>query len=214
MAPGVGWRRILATRPGLSAVDFHSDDLIALFAAEFGAEYRTRLVAGGEEPLYRPAATADGWNEIVFRHDWFQSALHEIAHWCIAGAERRRQADFGYWYAPDGRTGAQQGEFERVEARPQAVEWVLTAACGKPFRVSMDNLDSDDPLDEGSLWRAVHREVSRCVAGALPPRAARFARALAEHYGQPWPLPVERFALPAAVAGATTADYFDGKNRV
>ena len=34
----------------------------------------------------------------------FNSALHEISHWTIAGKERRLLADLGYWYAPDGRT--------------------------------------------------------------------------------------------------------------
>lgn len=177
-------------------MDFLADDLIALFARTLGEAHRTRLVAGGDEPLYRPASQPGGWHEIVFREDWFQSALHELAHWCVAGPQRRLQPDYGYWYHPDGRSGAQQARFEAVEARPQAVEWVLTAACGKPFRVSPDNLGSADPLDEASLWQAVHREVQRCLDGALPPRAAQLARALAAHYGQPWPLPRTRFSLP------------------
>lgn len=179
------------------------NDLIDIFAREFAASHRTRLVAGGEEPLYRPAATPGDWHEIVFRHDYFQSALHEIAHWCVAGATRRQQLDYGYWYSPDGRTRAQQAEFERVEARPQAVEWVLTVACGRRFAVSLDNLDAVEPLDEGSLWRAVHRELRRCVAdegdrlATLPPRAAQLAQALATHFGQPWPLPENYFVVPA-----------------
>lgn len=186
-------------------MDQQLSDLVELFAREFAATHRTRLVPGGDEPLYRPATTADGWHEIVFRHDYFQSALHEIAHWCVAGDARRRQVDYGYWYDPDGRTRAQQAEFERVEARPQAVEWVLTAACGRTFAVSLDNLDAADALDPDSLWRAVHRELQRCLqanGSGLPPRAAQFARALAAHFGQPWPLPGDYFALPAGAASA------------
>lgn len=184
-------------------MDHDVNDLIDIFAREFAASHRTRLVAGGDEPLYRPAAAPGGWHEIVFRHDYFQSALHEIAHWCVAGAARRQQPDYGYWYDPDGRTRAQQARFEQVEARPQAVEWVLTAACGRRFAVSLDNLDAVEPLDEGSLWRAVYREVQRCVGNeegrppALPPRAAQLARALAAHFGQPWPLPAGYFVVPA-----------------
>lgn len=177
-------------------MSFDASELVVLFGEAVGNAHRTRLVPGGDEPLYRPAVSPEGWHEIVFRHDYFQSALHEIAHWCVAGPERRKQVDYGYWYEPDGRSGAQQARFESVEARPQAVEWVLTAACGKPFRVSLDNLGSEDPLDEGSLWRAVHREVLRCVAGDLPPRARTLAVALAAHYGQPWPLSADHF-LPA-----------------
>lgn len=197
MAAGVEGRRILAVAGLGPTVTFLAEDLIDLFARAVGDAHHTRLVPGGDEPLYRPASVPGGWHEIIFRLDYFQSALHEIAHWCVAGPERRRQLDYGYWYSPDGRSGAQQAEFERVEARTQAVEWVLTAACGKPFRVSMDNLDSDDPLDEGSLWRAVHHEVLRCAEGHVPPRAEVLGRALAGHYGQPWPLPADRFVIPA-----------------
>ncbi|MFZ5723231.1 MAG: elongation factor P hydroxylase [Pseudomonadota bacterium] len=192
--------------------------LIELFAREFAATHRTRLVAGGDEPLYRPATTADGWHEIVFRHDYFQSALHEVAHWCVAGEARRRLPDYGYWYSPDGRTRAQQDEFEQVEARPQAVEWVLTAACGRRFAVSLDNLDAGEPLDEASLWRAVYRELQHCMGTdggrgvQLPPRAAQFARALARQYEQPWPLPRNYFVLPAGATGFSGITSFGGVN--
>lgn len=187
---------------------FEANDLVTLFAEVFAEGFRTRLVAGGDEPLYRPAQADGDWHEIIFRHDYFQSALHEIAHWCVAGAERRQQVDYGYWYSPDGRSGAQQAEFERVEARPQAVEWLLTAACGKAFAVSVDNLGSDDPIDESSLWRAVHRELMACLDVRLPPRAELFARRLAEHYGQRWPLVADQ--LVAAAGSACGIDGFAG----
>lgn len=177
--------------------------LVDLFAREFAASHRTRLVPGGDEPLYRPAAGPDGWHEIVFRHDYFQSALHELAHWCVAGAGRRLLVDYGYWYSPDGRTLSQQAEFERVEARPQAVEWLLTVACGRRFQVSLDNLAAAEPLDEASLWRAVHREVQRCLGGEVPPRAAQLVRALAAWSGVALPLAADQFCLPSSVVGAT-----------
>ena len=44
---------------------FDALDLAAIFAAAVGAAHRTRLVPGGEEPLYRPASSPDGWHEIV-----------------------------------------------------------------------------------------------------------------------------------------------------
>ena len=74
-------------------------------------------------------------------------ALHEVAHWCVAGPRRRCLDDYGYWYAPDGRDAAAQAEFLRVEVRPQALEALFCAACNHPFRVSLDNLDGD-PGDE------------------------------------------------------------------
>jgi len=189
----------------MSSVSHDATRLVALFADTFAETHRTRLVAGGDEPFYRPADDDEGWHEILFRHDYFQSALHEIAHWCVAGDARRRLPDYGYWYDPDGRSGARQAAFERVEARPQAVEWVLTAACGKPFRISIDNLDSTDPVDEAAFWRAVHREVLSCLAGRLPPRAACFAQVLAKEFGQPWPLPADQFALPADAGGGANS---------
>lgn len=185
--------------------------LVALFAREFGDSHRTRLVAGGDEPFYRPAvaeqvavAASDGagsWNEIIFRHDYFQSALHELAHWCVAGEARRQVADYGYWYDPDGRTRARQAEFERVEARPQAVEWVLSVACGRSFAVSMDNLDTREPLAADALWRAVEQELRRCVGeqgdfSGMPPRGLQLARAMAARYGIGWPPPRALFGLP------------------
>jgi elongation factor P hydroxylase len=165
-------------------------DIIALFEATFRAAYDTCLVAGGEEPLYRPAGSPDEPHRIVFRHDWFASALHEIAHWCVAGPQRRTRVDYGYWYEPDGRTRAQQARFESVEVRPQAVECVLAAACGFPFRVSVDNLGGGEPLDEASFRQAVRKEALRCLReDALPPRAAQLGAVLAGHYGRPWPVP-------------------------
>jgi elongation factor P hydroxylase len=194
-----------AGKPTMSSAAHDASRLIALFADIFAASHRTRLVAGGDEPFYRPARHDGGWNEIIFRHDYFQSALHEIAHWCVAGDARRRLPDYGYWYDPDGRSGAQQARFEQVEARPQAVEWVLTAACGKRFRISADNLESTDPVNEAAFWRAVHREVQCCLAGRLPPRAAQFAQVLAREFGQPWPLPRDQFVLPPDACGGANS---------
>lgn len=187
----------------MQTVQYDAADIVALFAQAVGLTYRTRLLPGGDEPLYRPASQPDGWHEIIFRHDYFQSALHEIAHWCVAGQARRQCVDFGYWYEPDGRNSAQQATFERVEARPQAVEWVLSAACGKAFYVSLDNLGSEDPLDEESLWRAVHGEVLRCLGGSLPPRAQILGATFAAHYGQPWPPAADYFLLPSGGENAS-----------
>ena len=71
----------------------------------------TLLVGGGDEPLYIPATVANTPHQLVFRQNFVSSALHEIAHWCIAGKQRRLQRDFGYWYQPDGRSIDQQAQF-------------------------------------------------------------------------------------------------------
>ena len=80
--------------------------LRALFDGLFLASENTCLLQGGAEPVYLPADADHPQNRIVFRLDYAASALHEIAHWCIAGAARRRLIDYGYWYSPDGRDSA------------------------------------------------------------------------------------------------------------
>ncbi|MGQ9427530.1 elongation factor P hydroxylase [Gilvimarinus sp. F26214L] len=158
-----------------------ADTLVRIFNQLFAESHRVRLEGGAREPLYRPAESSDGWNYIIFTRDYFASALHEVAHWCIAGPERRKQLDYGYWYSPDGRDAQQQRAFEQVEVKPQALEWVFSRAAAYPFRLSADNLDgSAGPSD--TFQRAVWQQARRYAGGALPGRAARFARALADHF--------------------------------
>jgi len=169
-----------------------------IFAATFLDGWNTELVGGGDEPVYLPAAGDHSRHRIIYREDYFSSALHETAHWCIAGEARRALVDFGYWYQPDGRTRHQQRAFERVEVKPQALEWLFTTATGRPFRLSTDNLQGDDPQSRGAspgFVAAVERQARDwCVAGGLPPRGALFIRALADHYGVADVLAPERYS--------------------
>lgn len=142
-------------------------------------------MVGKDEPYYQPA-TATRLAEIVFAHGFFASALHEIAHWCIAGEHRRTQFDYGYWYEPDGRTAQQQQEFEHVERKPQALEWLFSLCAGVPFQVSVDNLGGED-VDRMAFTTAVKNQLDAYVANGIPMRAAYFAQALARFYDQPWP---------------------------
>lgn len=112
---------------------------------QFNQWFKTKntiLVKGEHEPEYF-AATDSEPAKIVFAHGFFASGLHEISHWCVAGAKRRLLNDFGYWYAPDGRSEQQQADFEQVEIKPQAIECLLSLSCGKKFGVSRDNLFAD-----------------------------------------------------------------------
>ena len=168
-------------RDGISSVPHDCSDLITLFAECFGTRFNTRLVAGGSEPEYLPAS---GGNcaRIIFSHDYFASALHEVAHWCLAGAERRQLPDYGYWYAPDGRDPLQQQAFERVEAKPQALEWLFAEAAGFRFRVSADNLgQAQGPSD--AFKKAITAQARHYLINGLPSRAATFAEALGTFYG-------------------------------
>jgi elongation factor P hydroxylase len=157
------------------------EDLIALFDGLFAQSFNTRLIRGEDEPIYLPCDEQVPYHRIIFAHGFFASALHEIAHWCIAGEARRQLVDFGYWYAPDGRTAAQQKAFEAVEVRPQALEWIFSRAAGSRFYISVDNL-SGEATDGSSFRLAVHRQVLSYCEHGLPSRAALFRKALCDFY--------------------------------
>ena len=179
-----------------SAVRLESGRLEAVFDACFAAALRTRLEGGADEPLYQPAQAPGRYHVLHYRQDYFASALHEVAHWCIAGPQRRLQTDFGYWYAPDGRSPAQQRAFERVECAPQALEWFFAKACGHRFRVSVDNLD--DPAATAGNERFRQMIVQRAndwQQRGLPERAARFYRALCREFGTVLRQEQQRFTL-------------------
>lgn len=159
-----------------------SADIEQLFAQLFRSSHRTRLCGGASEPLYQPAAGPAAEHTIFYRADYFASALHEIAHWCIAGSERRQLVDYGYWYAPDGRAAQQQREFERAELRPQALEKLFSYACDYPFQPSIDNLDAPATHRREFAHGIQAQLLDYCDTG-LPARAASFYRALAQFYG-------------------------------
>jgi elongation factor P hydroxylase len=157
-----------------------------VFAACFAGEFGTRLVGGAPEPLYRPSREPGEEHRLCYREDYFASALHEVAHWCIAGPERRLRVDFGYWYLPDGRTPEQQRSFESVEYRPQALEWFFSKACGHRFRVSADNLRraaGDLPGDRARFSRQILEQALSWREDGLPGRAARFFHGLCREFG-------------------------------
>ncbi|MDO6426620.1 elongation factor P hydroxylase [Thalassotalea sp. 1_MG-2023] len=167
-------------------------DLINLFEQTFFNDYNTRLVKGDHEPLYAPATDMVNFHRIIFAHGYFTSALHEIAHWCIAGEHRRTLEDYGYWYHPDGRSSAQQKQFEQVEVKPQAIEWAFCVVAGIKFHVSADNLHGDD-VDSIAFRYAVYQQVRYYISVGFPVRAQQFITALAEFYQSQLPLTDEQF---------------------
>ncbi len=165
----------------------NAQDLVTLFNNTFLITENTELAGGYDEPLYQPATSDQTAHRIQFTHDYFASALHEVAHWCIAGQARRQRVDYGYWYEPDGRTPAQQHLFERVEAKPQALEWIFANACRYRFRVSADNLMAGNSASH-AFKDNVFRQVQILVRTGLPARAQRFINALAQYYDCSSPL--------------------------
>ncbi|MPW28619.1 ABC transporter ATP-binding protein [Agarivorans sp. B2Z047] len=150
--------------------------LILLFNETFD-DLNTELVAGEDEPIYLPAGEGRVKHQIVFAHGFYASALHEIAHWCIAGEQRRQLEDYGYWYKADGRNQQQQLDFEKVEYKPQAVECGLARAAGRTFQVSVDNL-SGFQSDRHAFAAAVEEQYQLYLQQGFPARAQKFITVL------------------------------------
>ena len=149
-------------------------DWLILHFNHWFSHLNVTLVRGDFEPEYFPATETEA-ARIQFAHGFFNSALHEISHWSIAGEQRRLLPDLGYWYAPDGRTAEQQALFEQVEIKPQAIEWLFSKAFGRKFQVSLDNLTGDGG-DGATFKDHVYAQLQQYFTGEakLPRDAAHF----------------------------------------
>ena len=156
-------------------------DLISLFNKLFQQTEETILIGGATEPLYLPKSSDFPFNQVIFTQDYFSSALHEVAHWCVAGAERRQLVDYGYWYNPDGRDTNAQLLFEQAEIKPQALEWIFSSAAGIRFRVSADNIAGNN-IASDTFKKNIYLQTLRYLNNSLPTRAELFKQALLEFY--------------------------------
>lgn len=159
----------------------HHQDLIKLFNNQFESSEHTILVAGGEEPLYLPKDESHSLNRIIFTHDYYSSALHEIAHWCIASKERRKLRDYGYWYNPDRKSAEEQQLFEQAESKPQALEWIFSVAAGIRFNISADNLSLNNKISK-SFKIAIHNRAIDYLTNSLPIFGEQFKQCLLQFY--------------------------------
>ncbi|KMT65115.1 elongation factor P hydroxylase [Catenovulum maritimum] len=170
-------------------------DLIEIFDNLFFPQLKTRLISGVDEPIYLPADDKTPYHQVVFANGFYASALHEIAHWCIAGEARRKQIDYGYWYNPDGRDESQQIQFEQVEIKPQAIEWILSTAANFNFKVSCDNLNGEFEPDRHQFRAKIHQQVQIYLSQGLPKRVEQLVEALSQFYQTPNKLCLEQFNL-------------------
>ncbi len=161
---------------------FDYQDLISIFNSNFENSENTRLVKGGDEPIYLPKDDDHRHHRIIFARGFYASALHEISHWLVAGPARRLLEDFGYWYCPDGRDKEKQLEFEAVEVQPQAIEWALCLACGFKFNVSSDNLNGWQS-DRFAFQDKVYARLCELISKGFNPRTKQLLSALQEFYG-------------------------------
>lgn len=200
-------------RPYLLNMHYKYQDLIQLFNDTFFEEFNTRLIKGGDEPLYLPAkdlptnslptnnlldtssSTIEprAYHQIIFARGYYASAFHEISHWCQAGEARRLLEDFGYWYIPDGRNEYQQKKFEQVEVIPQAIEWAFNIAAQRKFHVSSDNLSGFE-ADTHSFQAKVFQQLQVFLSDGFPVRANQFITVLAQFYKTPLPLTIENIS--------------------
>ena len=155
----------------------HYQTVINCFNQAFAASHNTRLFAGAAEPLYLPATHERG-AQLWFREDYAASALHEAAHWCIAGWRRRQLIDFGYEYTPPPRNAAQQAAFFRLELKVQALESLFADQAGVRFEVSADNLTADCRLFRQQV-HALRPQVEAWMASSRDQRAQRLHHRLA-----------------------------------
>lgn len=119
-----------------------TEALEAAFAQCFNQDFNTRLVGGAPEPLYLPESQCQP-AKLMYREDFPASALHEVAHWCVAGEARRQREDFGYHYISGRRTPDQQAAFFALELHAQCLEKRFSQAAGLDFLPSADNLLAD-----------------------------------------------------------------------
>lgn len=145
------------------------------------AAFDVRMRGGFEEPVYLPAGHPDLLDattaEVRFSHDYAASALHEAAHWCIAGVERRALVDYGYEYLAPPRDARVKARFFDLEARTQALECLFARAAGLPFRPSLDDLTATS-ADLGHFATRIEAACRKLRSTGLPRRAARFVDAL------------------------------------
>ncbi|MDX1351455.1 MAG: elongation factor P hydroxylase [Thiomicrorhabdus sp.] len=196
--------------PGLLTLKFHykipmshtPETLVQLFNQTFIPSHNTQLICCEEEPIYRPADAQHPHHRIIFAHGFFASALHEIAHWCVAGKERRLLEDFGYWYEPDGRSAERQAEFEKVEVKPQALEWIFSQSAGFTFHFSADNISLNNQPSP-SFQQAVYNQVQSYLNNGLPNRATTWSQTLLAHYRPGELLQLGEFIKPNIIDNTT-----------
>lgn len=155
------------------------DGIKAIFEQQFRQSHRVELKGGATEPLYLPAEKSEEYHQVIFTFDYPASALHELAHWCLASDEQLKLRDWGHWYVPDGRSVEEQQKFQQAEARVQALEWILSLAAGHLFRESSDNL-SGEALEGHFFKEAIYQQVLVFCEQGLPLRAKQLAEAFAQ----------------------------------
>ncbi|MEM8594542.1 MAG: elongation factor P hydroxylase [Pseudomonadota bacterium] len=166
-------------------------DIETVFNTQFQQTENTVLRGGASEPIYYPCSDDEPMAQIMYRLDYVSSALHEVAHWCLAGEQRRTLMDYGYWYEDDERNEQQQREFFQVEVKPQALEAIFSDAIHLSFDVSVDNVNAVNET-ELTLFRQRVLQQKERYQQELPERAQQFNVALLTAYASPYDVNAQR----------------------
>ena len=153
-------------------------EIVEVFNRCFSQAHGVKMLGGADEPLYLPA-TLDKPAELIFREDFPSSALHEAAHWCIAGRQRRESPDFAYTYIAAPRSDSEQALFFAAELRTQALESVFAEAASVIFNPSADNLTVDVAVF-GSAIARYRPKTEDWLNSSEGLRALQFCHALVE----------------------------------
>jgi elongation factor P hydroxylase len=147
-----------------------------VFNGCFALTYGVKMRGGADEPLYLPASQVSP-AELIFRENFPASALHEAAHWCIAGAHRRNSLDFAYTYIAAPRSAGEQELFFAAELRTQSLESVFAETANVIFNPSADNLNCDISAFANAIARR-RAQTDEWLNSSAGMRAMQFCQAL------------------------------------
>ena len=156
-------------------------ELANLFNATFETAENTILVATMDEPHYMPHGDDRLGNCIFYTQDSYTSLMHEVAHWCRAGKERRQLPDYGYWYQAEDRSSEAQALYLQSESKTQALEWIFCVAAGVHVQIIPENQPhSFEPSLE--FKKSIYAATLNYLQKGLSDRAERFKQVLLKHY--------------------------------
>ncbi|HIE40654.1 MAG TPA: ATPase, partial [Thiomicrorhabdus sp.] len=84
--------------------------------------------------------------------------------------------------------------FEKVEIKPQALEWIFSHSANFTFHFSADNL-ANGCRASNEFQQAVLSQVQHYLTHGLPNRAQQWSNALIQHFRKNSPLKIQEFTL-------------------
>lgn len=156
-------------------------ELATVFNMTFNESEQTILMATDDEPCYLPKDEQYPFNRIYYTKDSYTSLMHEVAHWCRAGKERRQLPDYGYWYQAEDRSPEAQQLYVASESKTQALEWIFCVAAGVCIQIIPENQPySFKPSLE--FRKSIYMAVLHYLQKGLSDRPERFKQALLNYY--------------------------------